>query len=417
MRNIPRISAWSSAVGLAREGFPFIYNRCRRFQSDLFEIKVPFLKVLCMSGPEASRIFYDPERFVRQGAIPKRIQRTLFGEKGVQTLDDAAHRRRKELFMSIMTPENIQRLSDVMHEQWRMAIRKWAGTAGPIILFDELKELLCRAACAWAGVPISESEVKQRAGQFWERVDAFGAVGLRHLRGRKARQQTEDWMRGIILGIREGRITVPEGTSAYVMALHREPDSKPLEAQVAAVELINTVRPIVAIANYIVFAALALHEHPECRNGLQHGGPDDIERFVQEVRRYYPFAPFLGAKVRSAFDWRNVHFPKGAMVLLDVYGTNRHPDTWERPLEFWPDRFRQWDGSAYNFIPQGGGDHYKNHRCAGEWVTIETLKIALTYLTKHMEYTVPPQDLSFKLSRMPTFPRSGFIITQVREKL
>ncbi|MGV3556840.1 cytochrome P450 [Larkinella arboricola] len=382
MRNIPRISAWSSAVGLAREGFPFIYNRCRRFQSDLFEIKVPFLKVLCMSGPEASRIFYDPERFVRQGAIPKRIQRTLFGEKGVQTLDDAAHRRRKELFMSIMTPENIQRLSDVIHEHWRMAIRKWAGPAG----------------------------------QFWERVDAFGAVGLRHLRGRKARQQTEDWIRGIILGIREGRITVPEGTSAYVMALHREPDGKPLEAQVAAVELINTVRPIVAIANYIVFAALALHEHPECRNGLQHGGPDDIERFVQEVRRYYPFAPFLGAKVRSAFDWQNVHFPKGAMVLLDVYGINRHPDTWERPLEFWPDRFRQWDGSAYNFIPQGGGDHYKNHRCAGEWVTIETLKIALTYLTKHMEYTVPPQDLSFKLSRMPTFPRSGFIITQVREK-
>lgn len=415
MRSIPRLSAWSSATGFIREGFPFIYNRCRRFQSDLFEIKVPFLKVVCVSGPEASRLFYDPDRFVRQGAIPKRIQRTLFGEKGVQTLDDAAHRRRKELFMAIMTPENIQRLSDLMHEHWRMAIRTWAGNAGQIVLFDELKEGLCRTACAWAGVPLPESEVRQRARQFWERVDAFGAVGLRHLRGRKARQQTEDWMRAIITGIREGRMTVPEGTSAYAMAWHREPDGQWLDPQVAAVELINTVRPIVAIANYILFAALALHKHPACREVVRNGGPDDIDRFVQEVRRYYPFAPFLGAKVRSAFDWRNYHFPKGALVLLDVYGTNRHPDTWERPLEFWPDRFRQWDGSAYNFIPQGGGDHYKNHRCAGEWVTIETLKVALTFLTKHMEYTVPTQDLSFKLSRMPTYPRSGFIISQVRE--
>ncbi|CCH54691.1 cypC [Fibrisoma limi BUZ 3] len=413
MRNIPSVGALSSALGLAREGFPFIYNRCRRFQSDLFEISVPFLKVVCISGPEAAQIFYDPERFARRGAIPKRIQRTLFGENGVQTLDDAAHRRRKEMFMSVMTPENSQRLSDLLHDHWRACIKKWEKQ-DEVVLFDELQALLCRVACAWAGVPLVENESQRRGHQLWQLVDAFGAVGPRHLRGRWARSQTEDWMRSIILAIREGRIQAPEGTSAYTMAFYPDFDGAPMDAQIAAVELLNIVRPIVAISTYIVFAALALHEHPEYRERLQAGDEKERERFTHEVRRYYPFAPFLGAKVRSAFDWRGYHFPKGAMVLMDVYGTNRDPDAWKRPMEFWPDRFKEWDGSAYNFIPQGGGDYYKNHRCAGEWVTIETVKIALDYLTKHMQYDVPPQDLGFKLSRMPTYPRSGFVVRQVR---
>jgi hypothetical protein len=32
-----------------------------------------------------------------------------------------------------------------------------------------------------------------------------------------------------------------------------------------------------------------------------------------------------------------------------------------------------------------------------------------------MAYEVPPQDLRFPLSRILTFPRSGFVITRVKE--
>ena len=77
MTSIPREGGVQSAVGLLHEGFPYIRNRCRRFGSDLFEIAVPFAQVVCMSGREATELFYDPTRFERKGAIPKRVQKTL----------------------------------------------------------------------------------------------------------------------------------------------------------------------------------------------------------------------------------------------------------------------------------------------------------------------------------------------------
>jgi hypothetical protein len=41
-------------------------------------------------------------------------------------------------------------------------------------------------------------------------------------------------------------------------------------------------------------------------------------------------------------------------------------------------------------------------------------KLAVKFLAKHMEYDVPAQDLTFSLSRMPTMPKSRFVMTNVK---
>jgi Cytochrome P450 len=72
---------------------------------------------------------------------------------------------------------------------------------------------------------------------------------------------------------------------------------------------------------------------------------------MQEVRRFYPFAPFLGARVRAPFDWRGHHFEPGTLVLLDVYGTHHDPHIWAAPEEFQPERFVGWSGDSFGFMP------------------------------------------------------------------
>ncbi|WP_222707250.1 cytochrome P450 [Pontibacter qinzhouensis] len=52
-------------------------------------------------------------------------------------------------------------------------------------------------------------------------------------------------------------------------------------------------------------------------------------------------------------------------MLLEVYGTHHDPELWENPEEFRPERFRDWKRIPFDFIPQGGGDHHTDHRCAG----------------------------------------------------
>ncbi|WP_369693600.1 cytochrome P450 [Lentibacillus sp. CBA3610] len=128
---------------------------------------------------------------------------------------------------------------------------------------------------------------------------------------------------------------------------------------------------------------------------------------------YYPFGPFLGARVRDNFEWGGHQFKKGTLVLLDVYGANHDPDLWDNPSEFRPERFKEWEGSPFDFIPQGGGDHDMGHRCAGEWVTIDVMKVSLEFLAKYMDYQMPKQNLNFSMARIPSLPKSRFMINSV----
>lgn len=426
--SVPHEKTLDSSVALLTEGYEFIFNRRKEFGSDIFETRLLGKPAICMGGKEAARLFYDTDRFHRQGAIPKRIQKSLFGQQGVQTLDGQEHAHRKRLFMDLMTPERLEQLEGITEKAWLEAANRWIGRE-TVVLFDEARDVFCRSAYQWAGVPVEEDEVQERGQEYIDMVDAFGAVGLRHRRGRQARARAERRIAELIGEIRGGLRQVPEDTAAHAMAWHRGLDGQLLDAKVAAVELINIVRPIVAISWYVMFAAMALHDYPACAdklrmeayrnekaqgNGAGSGAGEYAQWFVQEVRRFYPFTPLLGAEVSRDFVWRGCEFKEGTMVLLDVYGTNRDPSLWEDPESFRPERFRFWEGGPFDLIPQGGGDHYTGHRCAGEWLTIDLMKVSLNFLVNSISYTVPEQDLTIKLSRMPALPESRFVIGDVK---
>lgn len=414
MSQIPQEKTFDSSFALLRDGYNFIPGRCRKLNTTIFQTRLMGEKVICITGKDAARLFYDNDRFRRRGAAPTRVQKSLFGEKGVQTLDEEAHRRRKEMFMSLMTAEKIQSLKNLMEDQWRRYAHKWA-MVDRVNLFHETQELLCKAACEWAGVPLEEQEAREKADDFAAMIDAFGAVGNRHWRGRQARGRMEAWMGDIIADIREKRIIPPDDSAAYRIAMHKDHHGALLDDRIAAVELINVVRPIVAISWYIIFSALALQAYPDYRQMIKTGGEEELMMFAHEIRRFYPFAPFVGARVRKTFNWQGYLFPEGVLTLLDIYGMNHDASLWDHPEEFRPERFRDRKENPFDFIPQGGGDYYKNNRCAGEEITIEAVKTAACFLACTLQYEVPEQDLSYSLSRMPTYPRSGFIISKVKE--
>lgn len=415
MAKIPHDPNLDNSLKLMQEGYLFIKNRVDKYQSDLFEARILFQKVICMTGEEAAKLFYDSERFQRHGAVPYRIQQSLFGVDAIQTMDGDPHIHRKLLFMSLLTPPNQKRLAELAAAQWEGSISQWEK-ADRIVLFDEAKDILCRIACKWAGVPLDESEVKKRADDFYSMVDAFGAVGPRHWKGRRARNRVETWIRGIMEDVRHGKLKAEEDSAVYAMAYHKDFDGKMLDTQMAAIELINVLRPIVAISVYITFSALALHEHPEYREKLQSRNSQQLKMFVQEVRRFYPFGPFLGARVKKDFIWNEYEFNKGTLVFLDIYGTNHDSRLWENPHEFRPERFKDWEGSLFDFIPQGGGETEKTHRCPGEGATVEIMEASLDFLVNKMEYKVPAQELTYSLVKMPTLPGDGFIMSNIKRK-
>lgn len=412
MHTIPKEKGFDSSLALFRDGYRFISRRCERHQSDLFRTRLLLRPTICMRGEAAARLFYDESRFRRQGAAPRRLQKVLVGEGGVQGLDDADHRNRKQMFMSLMTPEAISELSELSAREWERGIARWQKMQ-PVVLHEQVQQLLCRAVCAWAGVPLQASEIERRTADMAAMIAGSANIGPGYLRGRIGRRRAERWIGQLIDDVRDGRLQPGEQQALHVIAWHKDNNGELLDTRVAAVEVLNVLRPVVAVARFITFAALSLWEHPQWRQTLS---TDDaaVEPFVQEVRRLYAFFPFIAAVVRDDFDWQGYRFPKGTRVMLDLYGTNRDERVWEDPDAFRPERFRQWDGSAYNFITQGGGDHYQHHRCAGEWISIALTEVGVKALTRWMQYDVPDQDLGINLSRMPMIPRSGFVIDNIR---
>ncbi|HVY82690.1 MAG TPA: cytochrome P450 [Steroidobacteraceae bacterium] len=361
-------------------------------------------KTICMRGADAAELLYDDARCRRRGAAPEPVKATLFGKGGVQGLDGAAHRSRKHMLLLLCSPERARRLAATFSAELRTSASRWANRE--IVLYDALHPVLVRAVCRWAEVPLQNDEVSARAADIVAMFDKPASSFASHLRTRFARRRLERWAADIVKRVRTARLGVNEGSALNTIAWHADDGYKLLRPRIAAVELLNLIRPTVAVSVYIVHAMHALHRHPQWNALLAEAdwGGDTLDRFVQEVRRHYPFFPAIAARVRKDFVWRGMRFPRGRRLLLDVYGTNHDERVWADPEEFRPDRFLEQRPTPYDFIPQGGADPRTGHRCPGEAIAIELMKAALRFLHRDVRYSLPPQDWTLDYSRLPALP-------------
>ncbi|MFC4401640.1 cytochrome P450 [Gracilibacillus xinjiangensis] len=410
---IPREEGMDNTLSLLREGYKYILNRRRSFDSNVFETRLLGKKAICLGGKEAAELFYDSEKFKRESAAPNRVVQTLMGKKAIQTLDGEMHKYRKEMFMSLMSSDNVERLKKIVKEQWVASAERWEQK-NQIILYEEVQQILCIAACRWAGVQVQEDELKVLANDLEALYESPAALGPDHWRGRNARNRVEKLVQELVGMVRDGEIQPSEHTALYKFTWQRNLDGELLDTETVAVEVINILRPIVAISVYINFTVLALHHYPEERKKLAADDGKYAHMFIQEVRRYYPFFPFVAARVKQDFIWKDYKFEENTLTFLDLYGTNHDPEVWENPDLFNPQRFEDWEGSPFGFIPQGGGEYGMGHRCAGEWVTIEVMKESLDYLMNGIDYDMPNQDLMYSMTSIPSIPHSKVIIQNIK---
>jgi fatty-acid peroxygenase len=410
---IPRLSGIDHSLSLLREGYAFISSRCDRLGTDAFRTRLMFSRVICMRGADAAEIVYDSGHFDRAGAVPKSTLRLLQDEGSVQQLSGGAHRARKAMFMGMMTPAALDRAREIFAREFRAAASHWQG-ADHIVVHEAIREVLTRSVCAWAGVPLGEDEVEARSREISAMIDRAGSIGPLNWWARRLRNRTEAWARDVVERTRKGEIVPEEGTPLALIAAHPDADGQPLDRRAAGVELLNVLRPTVAVGRFITFGVLALSQFPVWREAFAAGELEDLEPFVQEVRRFYPFFPAVGARACEPFEWHGHGFAAGDWVLLDLYGTNHDARIWEAPEAFRPERFRRWQGNPYTLIPQGAGAFETGHRCPGEWLTIILMKEAIRLFSQELRYEVPMQDLTISLSAIPALPKSGLVLREVR---
>jgi fatty-acid peroxygenase len=268
---------------------------------------------------------------------------------------------------------------------------------------------LTAAALRWAGLPQQDIDLTARTAQLESMIRHAGSFGPPNWAARALRRRTERWAAGLVERQRRDGIA-PVGTPLTAVAAYEE-DGAPLPPDVAAVELLNLLRPTTAVGRFVVFAALALTRQQAWALRFRDGDDGYLGAFANEVRRYFPFFPVVAGRARSALSWRDERLEAGAWMLLDLYGTDHDPALWPDPDRFDPRRF-DTPQPRDALIAQGAGDLAEDHRCPGEPATVDLLTEALRLLTRGPRWQpAPDQDLRISPRRFPTGPADGLLVT------
>ncbi|MFG2637965.1 cytochrome P450 [Streptomyces sp. NPDC048362] len=396
------------SLALLTEGYAWLPDLMRAEGDTALKLRVLGHPVLAVRGPEAVRFFYDEDHVRRHGALPGPVLSTLFGHGAVHTLDGDAHRQRKSFFLPLLETDAVTGSAEHITAAWDEAVSCWRQQAS-VVLFDAVGRVITRGVCRWAGVPLAEDEEEPLARDLLAMVDGFATAGARHWRARRARTRQEQRFAELVTEVRSGTAHAPADSVLDRVCRHRDAAGTELTPRIAAVELLNVIRPATALSWFVAFAAHALHRWPEHEERLRTGEAGFATAFAHEVRRFYPFAPFLGGRAVTDLTWQGRHVPAGGLVLLDVYGQNHDERLWKDPYSFRPERFLDHPPRRDELIPQGGADPRTGHRCPGEALAVGILE-TLSRRLADLSYEVPPQDLSIPLDRIPARPRSGMII-------
>jgi fatty-acid peroxygenase len=412
-----RAPALDRSVLLARHGYLFTASlsedeRRRLYREGALPLRFLGRQTLLVSGDAGVELFYDETKLMRHKAVPAPVATAIFGPGALHGLDDAAHLNRKNLFRHALRQTELDRLIEIAGRRWSAELGSWSANGGGDVYTSSIA-VFGTSIMEWAGIEESESEMRRHARWLAEIVDGFGVIGPPYVKAARARRRCDDWAKGLVRRSRNQSSAQSDSWVDQVSAL-ADVDGNLLPEGTAAVELLNVLRPTVAVAWLASFAAQALMERPEWAELIREGssplgssGVSPAEAFAHEVRRYYPFVPILAARARHELEFAGHHVPAGHRVLLDVYGTNHGPE-WEDPWSFDPTRFRDTHPCEMtHFIPQGGGPVDSGHRCPGEGFSNGLLSLTVTLLAGLETMSLPHQDQQFSLRRMPTRPASG----------
>jgi fatty-acid peroxygenase len=371
---------------------------------DWFEARMLGRRALVVRGAEGVRTFYDPELVTRKGGIPAPVRLMLFGRGAVHGLNGDSHRQRKRMYLDVVDRTSVERLAELVTRRLTQTMADWDGR-GSVRLFDELVDVYGGAVIEWAGIEVDDVEARRVSTDLAALVDGFGVRGTSYLRGYAARFRANRWARR---QIRRARTAGVEGTVLGRVAANRD-----LSDSVAAVELVNILRPTVAVAYFGAFSAHALESHPEWRERLAEGEPPVLRAWAHEVRRCYPFVPLLTGRLVKEYHWNDRVFPRRGFMVLDVIGTNEDPRRWDHPTTFDPDRFVGREPDAYEYVPQGGGDPAHGHRCPGEPLAVGILEVTARELAR-TDFSLAPESRTVPLRRIPSLPAHGVELREIR---
>lgn len=366
---IPRAGAVGNLAGLARRGFLAQTERLWRTHGDLFEMDLGVGGLLLAVHPDAVReVNLTQRRSFDKAASYDGVRRYLTGE-GLVASTGTLWRRQRKLMAPLFTPKAVGAYAEAMLADATRVRARWerlAADGAVVDMGEEMMELTAAIILRAIFSTAADAEIVALKGHVETMIRYATARMGPHLpdavptpsrhRYRRARAAVHAFIDDVIAQRRAlPADEVPRDLLARLMEA-RDADGVPMAESLLRDESITmffaghetTARTL--SATWAALAAnprVAARLHAELDDVLGDRTPTlaDLHalpytlQVVKEVLRLYPAAPFY---VRDAVEDATVlghPVAAGTAVMLSPYWTHRHPDFWDDPEVFDPDRF------------------------------------------------------------------------------
>lgn len=109
---------------------------------------------------------------------------------------------------------------------------------------------------------------------------------------------------------------------------------------------------------------------------------------IQETMRLYPSAPAVVRLVVADDELGGYRIPANSTVMVSFCAVHRHPDFWDEPNEFKPERFADGEHQAYKhtfaYIPFASGPRM----CIGDQFALYEMRLTIASLLRRYRFTL-----------------------------
>lgn len=127
---------------------------------------------------------------------------------------------------------------------------------------------------------------------------------------------------------------------------------------------------------------------------------------IQETLRLYPPAWIVGRQAKEDDEIDGYFIPKRTQTIMPTWVIHRHPDLWENPQSFYPERFESELVKArhkFAHFPFGGGPRF----CIGNNFAMTEMTLALTMIFQKFDFELVDKQVIAEEAMITLKPKHG----------
>ncbi|MGE5071835.1 MAG: cytochrome P450 [Anaerolineae bacterium] len=418
LRTIPGVGTLEALRGFSRFGFLDYIGRLWKQYGDVFEIKIFSRRMVVAMHPDAVRHV----NVINRQNYDKRhsydlVRRYLTGN-GLLSSQGDLWRRQRKLMAPFYTPKGVQAYGEIMLKDGQRLLERWSRLDGRKVEIGEEMTFVTASIILRSMFSMDTDEaiigmkkaVETMIGYVGRKQNGLASPAWLPTRTNRDYWKAREMVHSYIQSVIEKRRSLPEAEwpndlLTRLMQARDEETGEPMSEGLLRDESITTFfAGHETTARTMTFAWYALAANPHVADklhseldtvlGERQPTLDDLHQLpytlqvIKEVLRLYPPAPFY---IRDALarDELGGFDTQGSPVLMSPYYTHRHPDFWDDPLTFNPDRWTpegEADMHPYAYHPFAAGQRV----CIGNNFSLLESHILLSLLAREYAPRLAP---------------------------